>query len=310
MARNKNPDPQPIADELSQTKLASANEASQVLSAANIQVAEMSEVYRLLGRMETAHFVETVSAKIIAQAYVQARVALEKLGEISVRTPSGSWETVSGVEQFCELVMPVSARRCRQIVAAIETLGEGLFEQAERIGFRARDYSALRALPEDDQAVVKHAIEAGGKDDVIALLAELAQRNASLKRDAAAKDKVIAKKDAKLNQLIEADELRRVGSMAEREKLQLDELRDSGLECEHALLRLVATIDGTTREPATEAAEVAARQTLEYVVQRLADACGEAGIAVDVLGERVEPGWLRPITEAVEQAASRPKKSR
>lgn len=298
MARSKNPTPEILPDTLDQTALQTANEASQVLSAASVEAADTADLYRFVGRMETAHFMETVSAKVIAQTYVQARDHIGKLGELNVRNQAGEWKRVSGMDAFCEFAMPVSARRCRQIVAAIETLGDGLFEQAERIGFGARDYSALRALPEDDQAVVKQALASGDRDDVLALLTELAARNATLKRDAAAKDKVIAKKDTKLNQLMEAEERRRTGTMPEREKAQCDDLRDAGTECEHALLRLVATVDGTLREPATEAAELQARQTLEYVVQRLADACAQAGIGVDVLGELVEPGWLRPTKEA------------
>ena len=85
MARHKNPDPQPVADELSQTRLISANNASQVLSAASVQVADSADLYRMVGRMETAHFIETVSAKVIAQTYVQARDHLGRLGELDVR---------------------------------------------------------------------------------------------------------------------------------------------------------------------------------------------------------------------------------
>ena len=46
-------------------------------------------------------------------------------------------------------------------------MGDTLFEQAERIGFRTRDYAALKALPSEDQALVKQAIETGTREEVI-----------------------------------------------------------------------------------------------------------------------------------------------
>jgi hypothetical protein len=52
------------------------------------------------------------------------------------------------------------------------------------------------------------------------------------------------------------------------------------------------------QEPATEAAELAARQTVDYVVQRLADALAARGIAVDLMGERIDPAWAKAIADA------------
>lgn len=296
--------PEVITDGVSSKALATINQASQDLSAAQHLAMQQGDLYRIMGRIEAAHFLETVSSRMIGEAYLSARAVIGKLGVLTVRSTDGTARNVSSLEDFCEAVMPVSHRRCQQIAQAMHTLGPALFEQAEQMGLGHRGYTAIRALPNDMQAEVKAAIESGDREQVLTLIEELSARNASLRAEgdelrktAAAKDKVIAKKDEKLNKLAEAEEIRRNGTRDEREKVQLDDLRDVGTEVELGVQRLVTLVNVITREPATEAAALQARQTLEYVVQRLADACGDAHIAVDVLGERVEPGWRRELTE-------------
>lgn len=117
-----------------------------------------------------------------------------------------------------------------------------------------------------------------------------------------ARNKIIAKRDSELAAIEEEAEARRLAPLPEQEAAQLDELRDVSLAAQDAIQRLLITVNNVMNAPSTESAELAARQSIDYVVQRLADVCGECGVAVDVLGERVEPGWMRPITEAVEQA--------
>ena len=60
-------------------------------------------------------------------------------------------------------------------------LGGDLYEAAERIGFRNQDYRALKALPADDQEVIKQAMAADDRDQVLDLLQEMAARHASEK---------------------------------------------------------------------------------------------------------------------------------
>ncbi|MDP2008212.1 MAG: hypothetical protein Q8K45_21280 [Rubrivivax sp.] len=312
--RGRKPGPTPEAgdDNLDQGALAAANLASQVMSAASVETMQAAEIYKLVGRIETAHFMETVSGKLIAQAYVQARDLLGKMGEITVRGSGGEWKRVSGMEEFCDLAMPVSARRCRQIVAAIEVLGGDLYEQAERIGFRARDYQALKALPNDDQALVKQALDGGDKDAVLDLLTELAARNDALRKQAdtdkkalAAKDKVIQAKSAKLDKIDEEAAARRNATMEEAEAFQVEDLRRDTLEAEASLLRLLATVDEVMGLPATESAEKCARHSMDYLVQRLVDGCLQRGITVD-LADRVSPIWATQLEEA---AAAAPRRS-
>ncbi|GAB1388962.1 MAG: hypothetical protein AMXMBFR78_34130 [Rubrivivax sp.] len=310
MARPKNPTTPVVPADLDPQAVQASTEALNTLSLASEVALLQSDLFRAVGQIESAHFLETVSTRVIGEAYVKARSSLEKLGSFTLRKADGTSETVSTIEAFCELVMPVSGRRCRQIVQAMHTLGPALFEQAEQMGLGHRNYVAIRALPSDMQDEMKAVIASGDRDQVLTLLEELAARNASLtashndlEKAAAAKDKIIAKKNAKLDQLAEAEEIRRNGTPDEREKQQIADLRDAGIAAELALQRLVTCVAEVMNAPATEAAELQARQTLDFIAQRLADLCADAHVAVDVLGERVEPGWRRQITDLVAAAA-------
>lgn len=315
MARTPRPTPAALGDAVSEQALTKINAASQEVSAAAQLAMQQGDLYRVIGRIEAAHFLETVSSRMIGEAYLAARSVIGKLGSVAVRAADGSTRNVSSLEDFCEAVMPVSHRRCQQIAQAMHTLGPALYEQAEGMGLGHRNYAAIRALPNDMQGEVKAAIQSGDRDQVLTLIEELAARNASmsaeadeLRKTAAAKDRVIAKKDKKLNDLAEADERRRNGTPSEREKQQVDDLRDAGVEAELALQRLVAAVDEAMNNPATEAAELQARQSIEFIAQRLADLCADRGIAVDVLGERVEPGWRREIADLAAEGLSRSKR--
>ena len=234
---------------------AAADHATATLSAQALDIQTANEretlraadVYRLVGRIETAQFMETVSGRLMAETYLKVKVLLEEQGSIMVRTRSGDLKHVSGMEEFCNEVMPVSARRCRQIVAAIDTLGASLYDQAEQLGFRARDYQALRALPDDQQAVVKRAIEAGDLNAALDVVHDLAARNQALQgklkdadRRMAAKDRVIQEDREKITAMREAEARRLSADPGEREQQQTEDLAQAGLEAELALRRLKA----------------------------------------------------------------------
>lgn len=174
-------------------------------------VMDATEILKRVGRIEGAHFLETVSSRLIVETYIQIKNSKAYKG-LPYRNAAGKVETVSTLEEFCEAFMPRSHRRCQQLADAYHLLGPDLYEQAEAIGFRQRDYAALKALPADDQAIVRQAIEAGKLDNAIELMQEMAvkhvQEMAAL--EAVARDaqeaKVIAErqleaKDKKINEL-------------------------------------------------------------------------------------------------------------
>ena len=261
------------------------NVASQLVAATDVQVMQAAELHQLVGQIKAAHFMETVSGLLIAKNYVQARDLLGKLGQVTVRGKDGKPETVSGMERFCELVMPYSARRCRQIVQAVETMGESLYEQAERIGFQVRDYAALRALPPDDQDVVKQAMNSGSREEVVGLLKELASRNEALRAKAVEAEKDLATKDriiAKDAQRRHADEAEKSRIEAERsiESTALDRVHHNERQWLRATELFTVEADVLMNSPHETVCE-ANRQALKRVSERFNDMLKKANIRLD-----------------------------
>lgn len=314
--RKPTPNPQRIDDGVDAKALAELNEAGHQLTAAHQLAMEQGELHRLVGRIEAAHFLETVSSRIIVESYVQARTAIGKLGSMTVQCRDGSTKRVSCLEDFCDAVMPVSHRRCQQLAQAMHTLGPALFEQAESMGLGHRNYQAIRALPNDMQEEVKTAIASGDREQTLTLLEELAARNAALKaenskleKDKAAKDDLIARKDQKINELVEADHRRTQGTPNEREQAQIQALNDAVASLETKYLQFAVVLDDAKARPATAAAALAAQHALDVVVQRLSDLMAQlnlttswgVGVAADAanlsetLGKTYEPVVAQPI---------------
>ena len=102
----------------------------------------------------------------------------------------------------------------RELVANRNTLGQEAFEQAERLGLRQVDYNAIKALPAPEQELLRRAVEeAQSRDDVLALLQELASR--FVKTEAELQKQVID-----LREEAETKDARRGELVAQNEKLK------------------------------------------------------------------------------------------
>lgn len=174
-------------------------------------VINSAETFQLAGRIQAAHFMETVSSRLIAETYIKIKESKTYKG-MPYKTSDGKVETVSTLEEFCDAYMPRSRRRCEQIAENYQLLGPALYEQAETLGFRQKDYNALKALPANDQAIVKQAIEIGKFESAIDLMQEMAVKNhaektelekqvSAAKADYEAQSTVSKNKQARIEQL-------------------------------------------------------------------------------------------------------------
>ncbi len=271
------------------------------------------EVGKIVGRIESALFLTSVSEKVIAESFIQLRES-KKYKDLEFLNAQGNLTHVSDLEEACELLFGKTYRTCLRIAQKYESLGPELFESAERLGLRAKDYRALRALPSDDQALIKTTIaEATDRDSVTDLIGELTERHA---KKLAEKDKAIAE----LNKQVETKERRVKALGEERDTLNeqligmtltedatrkvalekrnraLGALRDASLAMlgyvsrfDQAVANVMALNDATA---ATEAAD-----TLRATYQRLADLANAHGMPVD-FAEVVMPPWLADLTAA------------
>jgi hypothetical protein len=178
---------------------------------ANAIIADAEDALKMLGRIEAADFMATVAQKMIAETAINLKEGKKYKG-LTFIDENGNGRRVATFEEFCEYKLGKSKRRVNELINNYNLLGPELFEQAEKLGFRQRDYNALKALPADDRQLIAQAIESESLDSALDLMQQLAAKHqrekenletetAELKKSLASKDAVIQKKDEKLNEL-------------------------------------------------------------------------------------------------------------
>lgn len=271
------------------------------------------EIGEQLGIIKSAEFYARCAEKLVVEAFVKLKEG-KRYKDLVVTRENGESAPCADLDEACRFFLGKSYRYCAQITQNMETVGAKLFESASQLGFRTKDYQAIRALPADDQTLVKSAIEsATDRDSVTDLIGELTERHA---KKLAEKDKAIAE----LNKQVETKERRVKALGEERDTLNeqligmtltedatrkvalekrnraLGALRDASLAMlgyvsrfDQAVANVMALNDATA---ATEAAD-----TLRATYQRLADLANAHGMPVD-FAEVVMPPWLADLTAA------------
>jgi hypothetical protein len=132
------------------------------------------------GYIQGIEFTRRVGDVAIAQIFLSLKQSKSYKG-IPYSDSDGTTRRVGSFEEFCQAFFSKSYNRCLELSQNLQLLGTDLYEQSELIGFRARDYQALKALPADEQEIVKQAIETDDRDTVIDLLQEMALKHAKEK---------------------------------------------------------------------------------------------------------------------------------
>lgn len=292
--RKANPAPEQQVEVLDPIKVTAATSALDTLSAASREVAERFgdglpyERNRVLGQAQ--FFME------------QSATAMLELGKCLIQMKEN--ETHG---EFTELVtarLNISVRSAQLMMqAAAKYLSPTLIGNAKPISLlgKSKLFDLMSESDEDLAALADGGTLAGKTLDEMASMTrrELQAALTESKKLAAAKDKIIAKKNAKLDELEASAEL-----LVSDEVEALRRLREHSLEAEMALNRALQTIDDVMARPPTEASDLAARQSVDYLVRKFIDACEARGITVD-LAEQVAPAWVAPIADAVAAGAAR-----
>lgn len=126
-------------------------------------------------RIRTAEFFASVGDLLIAQTFNERRRAKDYLG-LPYRTEAGELRHVGDLDEYCQAFLGRSYRRCAELADNLHALGPELYERANEVGWRAKDYRALKALPADDQAAVREALESDDRDAALTVLSELVSR--------------------------------------------------------------------------------------------------------------------------------------
>jgi hypothetical protein len=284
--RKANPAPK---DDHSQVDVEALAKSSSAMTALHEQNKEITDRYGDGLPYDRARVVS--EARFFMGASAEAMLeAGKRLILLKENEPHGEFTEI--VEERLGLSISTAQKLMR---AAVKYLAPALGAKAPTSALLLLGRSKLLELvtePDEDIA----ALAAGGTiagldlDDMQAMTArELRAALVEARQAAAAKDKVIAKKDAKLNKLAEEAELRK--ALGSDDQATLDTLRDVTTAAEIALAQLASAISGVMSSSPSEATATAARHAAEYVAQRLADLINDHGISVDV-DEMLTPHWL------------------
>jgi hypothetical protein len=281
---------------------------------ADIHLLAYADVYKALGRIEGMDFLRRVGDVAIAQTFAEVRESKKYKG-LPFKDANGDTRHVGDFEEFCRVFLGKSYNRCLELSQNLHLLGPELYESAERIGFKSRDYAALKALPEAEQEIVKTALAADDKAQVVEILQDLAARHQSeraamkkqtedLKADLEARSRLMATKDEKLDRLsVELEKLRSL-PQNKREELRLEQEEAAAGKLTTAIMKAVVEVNQLMRELAEiKAADVSfytkehADQAASWFCQQIQFALQGNGIQAD-MAEIVLPTWQRELAKS------------
>lgn len=202
---------------------------------ADIEREAAFEAAKTIGQIEALLFSATVAEKAIVETFLKIKEN-KAYRSIQFRDAEGNLRRVADLGEFCERFLKKSYRRVQEMASNYHLIGADLYETAEQIGFRQKDYTALKALPADDQEIIKQAMQAEDSGKVIDLIQEMAVRHASEKaaltaqakeatETAEARDYVIKAKEETISKL----ELR--ATSAERRQATFTDEEKCAYEC-------------------------------------------------------------------------------
>jgi hypothetical protein len=301
--------PGPIP-EISAERAAALAQVQDSAAVATQAVMDAEEALRAVGQIEGLDFLRRVADVATAQVFEKLKDN-KSYKNLPYKDVDGNLRHVADLEEFCSAFLSKSYRRCQELSKNLHLLGPDLYESAERIGFRARDYRALKALPAEDQAVVKQALASESKEEVLGILEDLAARHHA-EREAAKKEAAELKADLEARaQVLEAktktldrtqEELVKLKSLppAQRAHLALEREAAAAERLNLGEVKATAAVNEWYAEVADVLeAEDVSQPTRDYAAtlvrhhaERLAALCAGYGIAVD-FADIVRPEWTR-----------------
>jgi len=313
---------EPRTDPIPEITPARAQELANIQNSAAVAdqaVLNAEDVYKAIGRIEGIEFTRRVGEVAIAQIFTEVRSSKQYKG-MPYKDSDGVTRHVGTFEEFCKVKLGKSYNRCLELSQNLHTLGSDLYESAERIGFRAKDYRALKALPPEEQEVVKQAIASESREQVLDILQDMAARHASekaaakkeaadLKADMEAKDKVLQAKQQRLDKA-ETD-LAKLKSLPknadtelrlEREAEAVKKLNGLHIETLAKFKEFLAQIETVTETEGISAHTASyAMQVAQVLCEDIGAALAEQGVPVD-FADIVQPEWLRDEAKADHEA--------
>lgn len=289
----KNLEPLPATDPDLEAGLAAQDRLGRVVDAATREIVGRSlEVVEVVGQIQAFDYMHKMTGighlKLLAD--IKERKAYKGA---TLKNRQGELVQINTFDEFCEAIN-VSRAKLNLDLQNLRELGEEFMEAAQAMGLGYRQLRQLRALPEEDRALVIEGEKVGNDPEALKdLLEELVVKQARDKEalqselqetraDLEASREVAADNGKKLTQAKE--ELARIKNIGpdERELLQAEKEREAleALQRERLLLRgsFVAYL---ARARAVLELEDAGRSAVKEVMDMTSSLC--AGMADDLL---------------------------
>ena len=304
-----------LIPEITKERGAELDRTQNTAAAVDQAVMDAEEIFRDLGRLEGVAFVATVADVAAAQLF--EKIKKDKgYKNIPYVDETGKRRHITTLEEFCEVKLGKSGRRCRELSQNLTALGPDLYESAERIGFRAKDYRALKALPPEEQEIVKAAIASNSKDEVVDILQDMAARHQTEKEaakkekdelaaDLEARSRLLENKSERLEETErELFKLKSLPPNADLE-LKLEREQEAVKELDQAFVTALAELNNLMIQVDTITShDEIALHTKRYAIQTVQMYCEDIqvnltnyGIPVD-FEEMVNPAWMREAAKA------------
>lgn len=211
-----------------------------------------------IGRVEAFDFMATVANSSIIVTYenVKKTKAWKYLR-------NGDGRHFQSLEEFCEVKLGKSYRRMRELSANRKLIGEAAFEQAEKIGLRQSDFRAIKALPPNQQEIIRKGLEDGAdletvKSALHSLSKEyqfetgmLNEKIENIQKRINEQDALLEKRDAEIAKLTSEQRLTKWHPQTERVRVECQELKaeaELGLNSLYKLFEDVAENDNALPE--------------------------------------------------------------
>ncbi len=200
MGRTPNATPQAVVVHENEAAVAAGRSALDEAGLRERLQASALEIGEQLGIIKSAEFYARCAERLVVEAFLKLKEG-KRYKDLTVTRENGESAPCADLDEACRVFLGKSYRYCAQITQNMETVGAALFESASQLGFRTKDYQAIRALPADDQTLIKSAIEsATDRDSVTDLIAELVERHekklSELRADKEAASRAIQSRDA------------------------------------------------------------------------------------------------------------------
>lgn len=254
---------------------------------------ETLDLGKIIGRIEAADFFSNICDSIKLAAFESAKKSKAYKNFTNPKTKMH----FSSCAEFCEVALGATYQRFHQLAQNRNTVGQELFEKSEKIGLRQVDYNALKAMPAEEQAVIKQAIDQGESlDSVLVMFQDFAARS---QRQREALNKKLEDTEASLvaaRRVVGEKETTITGL---QEKLALDSgkkkptpefIADSALrDLDNESLRLMGLIEASLRSylvkvvaPELDLADLLRQQAIRAAVGRVLAATHQLAQDFDV----------------------------